>query len=311
MAAHTDTRSTTAKPDGRPRGEVRGRGEDFACQIALAKAAELAMEGRPGESETIAVQILKRNEGSVAALDLLARIRCQQGRYSEAALFWKRASEIEPANSSVKEALIRLEKIHQFPFFYSGRSPILFAAAILLITVSFGGFIALRHFLTKQVVSPVNETSSLALRHNEGVSQPRAFNLDLSGTATRTEGKETVIVFDSGLFQNGVVFKRSARTLLKEVGQQLGPVADDLSVLVIGHTDDSPLRNGSLYRDNQSLGLLRAVTVAEFLRTETPMKTSVFAVESLGEKSPLFPNGNRNERLKNQTVELRISRVQR
>ena len=311
MATQTDTRSTTAKPDVRSRGEVRECGKNFAYEIALAKAAELAMEGRLAESENIAVEILKRNEGGVAAFDLLARIRCQQGRYPEATLFWKRAAEIEPSNLSVKAALIRLEKIHRFPFFYSGSSRILFAAVILLITVSFGAFIALRYFLTKQVLAPVNESSSLPLSYTERVSQPTAFSVDLSGIATRTEGKETVIVFDSGLFESGVVFKQSARTLLKEVGQQLRPVADDLSVLVIGHTDDSPLRGGSLYRDNQSLGLSRAVTVAEFLRTETPMNASVFAVKSLGEKSPLFPNGNRKERSKNQTVELRISRVQR
>jgi flagellar motor protein MotB len=311
MVAHTDRDSTAAKPDGRQRGDVRERGKDFAYQIALAKATELAMEGRLGESETIAVEILKRIERSAAAFDLLARVRYQQGRYSEADLFWKKAAEIEPANTSVKAALIRLENVRRFPLLYSGHFSIFLTTAILLVTVVFGGLIAFRYFWTKQVSLPANESSSLTPRPNEGASQPPALNLDLSGVAIRTVGQETIIVFDSGLFQRGVVFKQSARALLTEVGEQLRPVANDLSVLVIGRTDDAPLRNGSLYRDNQSLGLWRAVAVAEFLRTKTPMRPSVFAVKSLGEKSPLFSNGNRNERLKNQTVELRISRVQR
>jgi len=65
----------------------------------LSRAKALAWQGRYENAELV-LESLPHH--SPEALDLLARIRAQQGLLREAATLWAEASRIEPGNSRIR-----------------------------------------------------------------------------------------------------------------------------------------------------------------------------------------------------------------
>ena len=70
-----------------------GQAERLLARLVLAQATDLARAGRMAEAE----QVLGAGDTvSPAGLDLLARIRIQQGRLLEAQTLWREAAKREP-----------------------------------------------------------------------------------------------------------------------------------------------------------------------------------------------------------------------
>lgn len=288
--------------------ETSDRGKKFACDIALAKASELASEGFLDEAEIIVAKVLRESEESTQALDLLARIRYQQGRFSEAELFWKKACAFEPENELFRQALLLIAEEHRHPYSHFSYLRLSITAAALLLIVGFGSLVVFRHFRGASRTSPSASRSAAA--PTADAQSDRGLSVELSGVVSTPDGRGTVITFDSGLFQRAATFKPGATTILRELAQQLKAEAANLSISVIGHTDDLPLRKNASYFDNQSLALSRALVVAEFLRTETALRAARFDIMGAKGESPLFPKGTANARSRSHTVELRISRLE-
>jgi len=77
-------------------------------QVALAQAADLARRGHYAQAAGLLSEMAGRQPTPVAALDLLARIRAQEGRLDEARALWAQALEVEPGNAPAQAALRRI-----------------------------------------------------------------------------------------------------------------------------------------------------------------------------------------------------------
>ena len=88
--------------------------EPYLAQLALSKAAELARRGNFQEAEEL-IAGLGSGKEQPAALDLLARIRAQQGRWLEAEAFWKQALQQDPTNPAYLEGLQYIQRSRRGP----------------------------------------------------------------------------------------------------------------------------------------------------------------------------------------------------
>jgi len=152
---------------------------------------------------------------------------------------------------------------------------------------------------------------SVALKPTVGLQRTQIqlpnLNRRIAGVSLRNEKQQVAIFFSLGLFARNARLKPEAEELLTELGSQLSHQITDLDVTVVGHTDDTPIRSGRRYRDNAALGLIRAVTVAEFLKTTSNLPLEAISSRGSGEEEAPFPNDSRENRARNRSVTIRIS----
>ena len=80
-----------------------------SLQFLLAEATELAATGHYAEAEA-RLAAIPDGRKHPPVLDLLARIRAQQGRPAEAVEFWQMAVQMDPANPEYRAGLAYVEK---------------------------------------------------------------------------------------------------------------------------------------------------------------------------------------------------------
>jgi flagellar motor protein MotB len=118
----------------------------------------------------------------------------------------------------------------------------------------------------------------------------------------RADKDQVVVAFPAGVFRSLARLSDSGTAALADLGRRLGPLADDVSITVVGHTEDSPVSRSSGYSTNAELGLARAVAAAEQLSTASGLPLSTFTLSSAGEANPPFPNTSQESRAQNRTV---------
>jgi hypothetical protein len=79
----------------------------------LAKAAALARAGRHTEAEHALEDLKGAESADPVVLDLLARIRAQQGRLAEAETLWSRALKLAPENGGIALALETVRRLQR------------------------------------------------------------------------------------------------------------------------------------------------------------------------------------------------------
>lgn len=126
------------------------------------------------------------------------------------------------------------------------------------------------------------------------------------GMKVEPEGTGVRLTFDAPLFTYRANLDSSQQELLKAVGSVLAVHSNDWSVVVTGHTDATPLRGSSPYRDNTELGLARASEVVRFLWREAGVPGRMVRVASAGDAAPLFPGDDPATQRRNRTATLRI-----
>lgn len=84
-------------------------------QISLAQAAQLAREGEHASAEELLSDLLAADPSDVAALDLFARIRAQQGAVGDAEAHWRRVAQLDPQHIGARTGLERLRKMRRTP----------------------------------------------------------------------------------------------------------------------------------------------------------------------------------------------------
>ena len=78
-------------------------------------------------------------------------------------------------------------------------------------------------------------------------------------------------------------------------------------ILVSGHTDDTPLIFGSVYRDNWDLAAARSSSVVQELSGTGKLKPNRMKAISYGETQPLTSNETSKGREKNRRIEIEIN----
>lgn len=136
---------------------------------------------------------------------------------------------------------------------------------------------------------------------------PGELSLSAPGAKVTVEGRVQIVVFSEGLFEGGVTLGRNGRRQLARLAGQLAPHAKNVSVTVIGCTDNVKLSPKSKYKDNRELGLLRAGEVARFLQAEGGLPAAAFQTLSFGTQWSPYPNDTPEDRARNRTAVLRIS----
>jgi flagellar motor protein MotB len=274
--------------------------------VVLFRAATLARHGHYSEAETILKETVKGGEEMPAFLDLLARIRAQQWKLLDAKSFWTQASRLDPTNKAYKAGLERIARIGSRPLWlvWLGTnffSIILFA---MVIGIFFAGFF-MRGNLLNLNQPPKKEVEKVTVKTD--------FLTDLKitapGISVTTEMNEINFKFNSGLFTSGVDITPENKKLLTTLGKQLEPHSDHVLLKVIGYADDIPIIKDNKFKDNSALGIARAVAVVDHLRATTKLKPEIFLIGSLGESTTPYPNDTPQNRARNRTVVIKISRT--
>ena len=273
-------------------------------QLLLARATALARAGRYQAAE----ELLSAGAGELgaAALDLLARIRAQQGRYGEAEDLWQQAAQLEPGNPAYAASLRLLRGMAGRPVWLHGVATLLLGGvlllAVLLVLIAvFSGRGPATDTQTRGRVGAVVEEATA-----KAAAGPPTVLLEDPSVEVRKEGAELVVRFRSGLFSRGARLTPEGREALARVARQLEPHSSRLLIRVVGHTDNTLPPAGYRYRDNAGLGFERARVAAERLRASAKLPNEAIALASRGEEAPLFSNETRESRARNRTVVLRL-----
>lgn len=133
---------------------------------------------------------------------------------------------------------------------------------------------------------------------------PGLFNLE--GTIVRSDNNEIRVMFQDGVFSSGINVDREGRNRLARVSEFLAANAPDFWVIIEGQTDSVKVRPGSVFRDNYTLGLRRAVAATEVMREDGGFPPGSMLASSAGGAEPPFPEDEPGAERKNRTVVLRL-----
>ena len=235
---------------------------------------------------------------SLAALDLLARIAVQKGQFQQARQLWKKVLEKDPTHEAAKAAIERLGSpwiaialVKRFAFL---------ASFTVILCLSIVGLFALLNVVQQSQLQP----AAPANRSTQIGATSSAFSVP--GCFVHANQGEIRIVFDDGLFTLRCKLKTSAKERLSTFARLLRENAPNSRIIIEGHTDSYPMRKNSLYKDNYALGLQRALTVAEVLKSHHQIAGGRILVTSMGDTNPPFPGVDYKSKLKNRTVVIRL-----
>lgn len=109
-----------------------------------------------------------------------------------------------------------------------------------------------------------------------------------------------------------LLFGPGGTELLPEVYPVMSDLADILSDIpgaffeIRGHTDDTPLGEGSRYRDNVDLSFARADNVARYLNQVGRIPLQQFEIVACGAGQPVAPNNTAEGRAANRRVDIYV-----
>jgi flagellar motor protein MotB len=289
----------------------------------LAKAAQLARQGRYAEAHGVLGELGGRDSTDPELLDLLARVHAQQGELAAADECWARAQQFGADESGPREGRRLIAQIHARR--YRRRTGRVVGGVALAVVLLAGAGVAgavvarpgqstdpalfreLRETkaadgdLTRQVGELRTQLDQVTMRPERTLQDIRA-ELAGSGLILRSESGTLVVTFPVGLFPSGAVWSAEGQRVLADLGSHLSRFGGDVSFTVIGHTDDIPVAPNSRYTDNADLGFARARVAAQELSAHSGLPLTKFAVTSSGATDPPFPNSAAESRKRNRTV---------
>jgi len=276
-------------------GTLEAQAGALMVQALLARATALARRGRYDSAELVLTRVPR---DAPEGLDLLARIRAQQGRTRDAAALWTEALRIDPGNLRFRDCLHKAERDP-----WSRRTRLLFVIAIAGLLVSAGGF-GLERLAARR--------PQVASQHPAKPKPPVAEqekHLSFSGpdVIQSRSGAATLLRFESGLFSRDVLLTPGGKASLAAIGRQIEPQWCQLTLTVIGHTDDLPIIRRGRFQDNEALALARADTVIRYLSTVAKIPVSAWVIRRAPDARCLYPCDSIAGRLKNRSVELLIA----
>lgn len=273
----------------------------------LPKAAELARAGRYIEAEGLLQHLIQEGNELPGVYDLLARIRAQQGRLLEAQSYWADAIQLSSAKDIYRAALKRIERLQTGPSWIGKVRPLLLGLGLVMSLIIIMGVTL--PFLGKLKASPpkvINHYPPVQVE-KKAVKNPLQVAINVPDVIVNHKDDYIELTFKKGLFLRQIELNPESRTTLDLLANQLRPYIGKIQVNIEGHTDDIPIINGWVYRDNVSLGLQRAVTIIDYLRLKGQLPAKMFKASSVGESHSLYPNDTPGNQMRNRTVVIRIT----
>jgi chemotaxis protein MotB len=126
-------------------------------------------------------------------------------------------------------------------------------------------------------------------------------------TVTQKNGKVYVSLANQLLFSSGsTVVDQNGQRALRQLAAVLAQ-NPDISIMIEGHTDDVPFRQGSSIKDNWDLSVLRATSIVRILLDANSIDPSRITVAGRGEYVPVDPADTPEARAKNRRTEIILS----
>jgi len=282
--------------------------QELLSDLVVSKAALLARSGCYDAAKRLLAPMINGSEDSPECLDLLARIRAQEGAFSEAQALWTKAATTSVDDRQFRRTLDRVAKAQRWPRYYRyGRTIVITSLMLFLIATATLGVWGLRRngnpsTVTKDTVEvPLQQSSTSA----NGLAIDLEQSLRLEGVSTRTVGNEVVLTFGYGLFSRGVRLRPEAKATLKDLGKRLETYSNNISLHIAGMTDDL-LPSAKQTDYNSTLALRRAVVVAEYLRHNSRLPAPMIAIEYISTAALPVQNETNVRRLMNRSATIRI-----
>lgn len=153
------------------------------------------------------------------------------------------------------------------------------------------------------------EYSKKAAPWYEDITQDLKMVSDQNAPVIAREDRLQMALPDDILFETGSgQLKAESQLVLHSIAVALKRVP--YTVLIEGHTDNTPLRPGSHFKSNWELSLARAMTVMNYLVDEESIAPERLGVASFGEYQPRVPNDTPEHRRSNRRIEIGILRYE-
>jgi chemotaxis protein MotB len=126
-------------------------------------------------------------------------------------------------------------------------------------------------------------------------------------TITKKNGKVYVSLDEKLLFKSGsTTVDPKGITALKKLATVLEQ-NPDINIMIEGHTDDVPVMNGSVYKDNWDLSVLRATSIVRILIDGTTINPARITTAGRSQFVPIDPAKTAEARQKNRRTEIILS----
>jgi tetratricopeptide (TPR) repeat protein len=285
--------------------------------LAVSRAAAIA---RRGDLDAAAVLLTDLPDDDPAVLDLLARIRAQQGRWPEADQHWARVLELDPANATAARgraviAAILAGKRRQRPI---GQAVVLATAGTTLAVLLAAGVVVLpgeptprAHPASAPPASAPSADQALAERRRAedlrrqldrieadqtAATRRRTAQLDaiskalaMPGVIVKRRPEAVEIYFRDGLFSSELRLTSTGADLLTDVGRQLAKL--DASITVVGHSVAVP---GGRTSGGSGTALDRAHIAARRLADAAHLPLTAFTIRTADQREGPFEQAARN-----------------
>jgi tetratricopeptide (TPR) repeat protein len=230
-------------------------------EMVAAHATSLARRGRYAEAEELILPATASGSETPELLDLLARIRVQQGRADDASELWRQALAKDPANIKARAALDCL-----------ARNPHPAAKRITIVSVLFAAALLLPGFAItrgRHVSEKIRSNPATHARIQvSNLPDPDYFRSQY--TSSEVGGESIQIGFARPVFAHNTRLTASGKLALADLAKRLRPFHERFDLAIIGKTDGVPVRKPALYSDNSILGLHRALAIYNELREWIP-----------------------------------------
>lgn len=229
---------------------------NLAVQIVASRATELARAGRYDDAEALLRDLVPAGLPA-PALDLLARIRAQQGRLAEAKALWVQLSQLNPCDQATQAALRRIARIEGRHHGTGSPRPPAFAR--------------LRRFMCRQQAAEKTQPSDALLE----------LTIRVPGVVLQEADDEVIVTFNFSPFSGpGATLQKKGKDVLSALGWQLEPYVGRIAIEVVGQPDALPPDGDALPRDVSALGMARAVAVFTHLTETTKLQARMFSLRT-------------------------------
>lgn len=128
----------------------------------------------------------------------------------------------------------------------------------------------------------------------------------IGGLTVQTKNGVPRIVFADPVFSKLTTIDPAQKERLVQVSDRILETQPRSLIMVVGHTDNDPIRPNSEYRSNTYLSELRAKEVIDFLVDANAVPASQLKPVAAGADEPPFSNDNPADKVRNRTVTLEI-----
>jgi flagellar motor protein MotB len=296
--------------------------EDLTTSPSLAHAALLARNGEYTEAEKVLRELGGRDSTHPAVLDLLARIHAQRGELFDADECWALALRLDDDFAAARTGRKRIAVL------VSQRSRprtgwVVLAVVLVAAAIGAAGMAGAQ--LSGDRSDPAVRAELDDIQDGQRKQADRLDDLDarldqtvlrqqqvldnlttaLAGNpalVARADAGAVVVTFSTGVFCTGVQLSDTGAAALADLVRRLGPAVADVTITVVGHTEDAQVSRSSGYTTNAELGLARATIAAERMSEASGLPLSTFSLSSAAAAAPPFPNTTPQSRAQNRTV---------